>query len=85
MTTNYYYTNEGRGLVLKNGTTAALLADLFVQKPTWTSVELNDRLGWQFSQAVFSLRQKGYDIKTVRIGPRRFCYTLEGLQVDQVS
>jgi hypothetical protein len=68
------YTNPGKGTVLENATVADRLAALFDDRAYWTSKELNDRLGWQFSQAVFSLRRRGMTIQTLRIGPRAFAY-----------
>lgn len=72
--------NEGYGLVLTNGSTTDRLAHLFTIKPLWTSKELNEELGWQFSQAVFNLRQrmKGTDTKifTRHLGKREYAYEM---------
>lgn len=70
------YTNEGHGVVLENKKTAERLLELFEQKPLWTSKELNNILGWQFSQAVYSLRKKGKHILTQKIAPRQYAYEL---------
>ena len=73
---NEIYTNDGKGIILENATTAARLMGLFQEKPFWENTELNDRLGWQFSQAVFSLRKRGLKITTERLGHRKFGYRL---------
>ena len=70
------YTNQGKGLVLKNSETVAKLKGLFGIKPVWLSCELNERLGWQFSQAVFYLRRQGYEIMTLKLSARVFAYKL---------
>lgn len=70
------YTNEGKGIVLDNSSTAGILATMFDKKPFWTSAELNDALGWQFSQAVYNLRRQGLKIITRRLGARKFGYEL---------
>jgi hypothetical protein len=54
------YTNQGK--------------ELFNERAYWTSQELNDRVGWQFSQAIYSLRRKGMAIVTLRIGPKAYAY-----------
>jgi hypothetical protein len=68
------YTNQGKGLVLKNDSTTKKVAELFDERAYWTSQELNDRVGWQFSQAIYSLRRKGMAIVTLRIGPKAYAY-----------
>ena len=70
------YANQGKGLVLSNDRTADEVAELFGQKPVWLSAELNERVGWQFSQAVYSLRKRGWSIKTLALGKRMFAYGL---------
>lgn len=70
------YVNMGKGLVLKNSETVEKLKGLFGFKPIWLSYELNEKLGWQFSQAVFYLRKQGYDITTLKLSPRVFAYKL---------
>lgn len=70
------YTNPGKGTVLENQSSAAQLLELFEEKPFWENAELNAKLGWQFSQAVFTLRKKGLNITTERLGHRRFGYRL---------
>lgn len=73
---NEIYTNEGKGTVLENQTTAAIVNGLFQEKSFWESSELNEHVGWQFSQAIYSLRRKGLKIVTERLGHRRFGYRL---------
>ena len=68
------YTNPGKGTVLINESAANRLAHLFDERATWTSAELNARMGWQFSQAVHALRKRGVPITTLKLGPRRYAY-----------
>jgi len=70
------YANEGKGLVLSNDKTADEVAILFGEKPVWLSAELNEKVGWQFSQAVYGLRKRGWSIKTLALGRRMFAYGL---------
>jgi hypothetical protein len=71
------YTNPGKGVVLTSDSVTSRLADLFNERARWTSAELNERLGWQFSQAVYALRRRGWKITTVKIGPRAYAYQRE--------
>ncbi len=71
------YSNRGKGLVLVDKQRTERLAELFREKPIWLSAELNEQIGWQFSQAVFALRRAGYKIKTLSLGGRMFAYKLE--------
>jgi len=68
------YTNAGKGIVLTKDSTTKRVADLFDERPYWTSKELNELVGWQFSQAIFALRRRGWAIRTLRIGPHAFAY-----------
>lgn len=68
------YTNPGKGTILTQESTTNQLAILFDEKPFWTSSELNDRVGWQFSQGIFSLRRRGIKIRTLKLGPRSYGY-----------
>jgi len=71
------YTNPGKGTVLTSDSITSRLAALFMQKPVWTSMELNELIGWQFSQAVYALRRKGWRITTVKLGPKQYAYRYE--------
>lgn len=73
---NEVYTNEGYGIVLENKGTAGIVGEMFNEKPFWESTELNDKVGWQFSQAIYTLRKKGFNIVTERLGHKRFGYRL---------
>lgn len=79
------YANPGFGLVLENMTTADTIMNLFDQKSFWTSTELNEIVGWQFSQGIFTLRRRlaklkprdplyGAKIKTVHINGNKYGY-----------
>lgn len=70
------YTNRGKGQVARNHKTTEKVADLFRMNPLWLSAELNEAVGWQFSQAVFWLRRAGWNIKTVALGGHQFAYQL---------
>lgn len=70
------YSNPGKGTVLTNTTTANQLLALLKEQPYRTNRELNDLLGWQFSQAVFTLRRRGFKILTLHIGPRTYATQL---------
>lgn len=70
------YTNRGKGEVLTNDSVTSQVAALFKAKPFRESSELNELVGWQFSQAVYALRQRGWRIQTLRLAPRRFAYQL---------
>lgn len=70
------YSNRGKGLVLVDGKTADKVANLFKERQVWLSAELNDKVGWQFSQAVYYLRRRGWNIKTICLGNRMFGYRL---------
>jgi hypothetical protein len=83
------YTNQGKGLVF--GATSAQIEHLMVcfgQRARWYNYELNEKLGWQFSQVIYAARQLGHNIVTLRmkaadIGGRTgvFAYELrEGAQ-----
>ena len=72
------YTNEGFGLVFTDQSKADTLENMFKVKSFWTNVELNDRLGWQFSQAIYALRHRknSMNIVTVHLGGRRYAAEL---------
>jgi hypothetical protein len=70
------YSNKGKGLVFENHKTTEEIANLFLERPLWLSAELNEKVGWQFSQAVFWLRKRGWKIKTVSLGGHQFAYQL---------
>lgn len=70
------YTNQGKGQVARNGDTIKKVANLFNEKSIWLSPELNERVGWQFSQAIFWLRKRGWVINTVSFGHHIFGYQL---------
>ena len=76
------YRGEGYPFVFVDGTKVAELKALFNDRAEWTSAELNERLGWQFSQAVYGLRQQlrksfpGLCIVTENLGHRQYRYRL---------
>ena len=77
------YTNPGKGLVLTNDSITGRVAALFDANPFRESRELNELVGWQFSQAVYALRRRGWRIQTLRLGPRRFAYQRLSIQEGQ--
>lgn len=70
------YANPGKGLVFKDHKTIERVAGLFVSAPIWLNRELNQLVGWQFSQAVYHLRRSGWKIKTVCLGKSQYAYQL---------
>ena len=80
------YTNPGKGLVLTNDSITSRVASLFKAKPFRESSELNELVGWQFSQAVYALRQRGWRIQTLRLAPKRFAYQLliESIETNRI-
>lgn len=70
------YRNKGKGLVFVDYKAADKVAKLFDARPIWLSAELNEAVGWQFSQAIFQLRRWGWKIDTVSVGRRMFAYKL---------
>jgi len=61
------YCNAGKGVVLVNEGTVEQVAELFGDQDLWLNADLNDAVGWQFSQAIYALRQRGWLIKTLRV------------------
>ncbi len=76
------YVGPGYPFVIEpDESTVTRLKGLFNQKDVWTSAELNERLGWQFSQAIFyfrrALRKDGtFRILTEALGDRKYQYRL---------
>ena len=70
------YDNPGKGYVLTNDSITGRVAALFQAKPFRESRELNELVGWQFSQAVYALRQRGWRIQTLKLAPKRYAYQL---------
>lgn len=70
------YSNRGKGLIANNPSTTEAVAELFAERRLWLSADLNDRVGWQFSQAIFHLRRAGWNIKTVCLGEKQYAYKL---------
>ena len=72
------YTNDGKGVVLENRSITETVRNLFMKQAEWTSAELNDKVGWQFSQAVhFCRKNHNMNIKTYAIGGHKYMYKLE--------
>ena len=61
------YSNAGKGKVFKNTAIIQKLGDMLRQQPDWFNFDLNRELGWQFSQAVFYLREEGWNIDTIKL------------------
>lgn len=73
-------TNAGFGIVAVNWSDVDRMENLFEEKARWTSEELNDEIGWQFSQAIYGLRKRykrdnrPYVIITIRLEKHEFAY-----------
>jgi hypothetical protein len=58
--------NQGKGTVYENEQRAEKLVLLLMERPHF-NYELNALLGWQFSQATFTARKAGFNIRVYRV------------------